>query len=89
MLAHPETTSPVRRGKWVLEQLLCQPPPPPPADVDIPPLVPNDGETMAARLTRRGLGERTRVIHNWADGEALAPRRGAGDALRRAWSIER
>lgn len=27
------TTSPVVRGKWVLEQLLCTPPPPPPADV--------------------------------------------------------
>ena len=26
-------TSPVRRGKWVLEQLMCSAPPPPPADV--------------------------------------------------------
>ncbi|WP_146155360.1 DUF1592 domain-containing protein, partial [Enhygromyxa salina] len=30
VLAHPETTSPVKRGKWVLDQLLCIPPPPPP-----------------------------------------------------------
>ena len=26
-------TSPVRRGEWVLAELLCSPPPPPPADV--------------------------------------------------------
>jgi hypothetical protein len=29
----PTRTSPVRRGKWVLDQLLCQTPPPPPANV--------------------------------------------------------
>ena len=27
-------TSPVKRGKWVLEQLLCSPPPPPPPGVE-------------------------------------------------------
>ena len=31
--SHPNRTSPVKRGKWVLEQLLGSPPPPPPADV--------------------------------------------------------
>ncbi len=31
--SHPDRTSLVRRGKWVLEQLLCSPPPPPPANV--------------------------------------------------------
>ena len=30
----PTRTSPVRRGKWVLEQLLCSAPPPPPAGVE-------------------------------------------------------
>ncbi|HSP79013.1 MAG TPA: DUF1592 domain-containing protein [Myxococcaceae bacterium] len=35
--SHPERTSPVRRGVWVLEQLLCKPPPPPPPNVpDLP-----------------------------------------------------
>jgi hypothetical protein len=33
MTSYPDRTSPVRRGKWVLEQLLCAPPPPPPPDV--------------------------------------------------------
>jgi hypothetical protein len=32
--SHPTTTSPVLRGKWVLENLLGAPPPPPPADLD-------------------------------------------------------
>ncbi len=31
--SHPNRTSPVKRGKWVLEQLLGSPPPPPPGDV--------------------------------------------------------
>jgi len=33
-LSNPTRTSPVKRGKWVLEQLLCSPPPPPPPGVD-------------------------------------------------------
>ena len=32
--SHPTTTSPVLRGKWVLENLIGAPPPPPPADLD-------------------------------------------------------
>jgi Protein of unknown function (DUF1588)/Protein of unknown function (DUF1592) len=28
--SYPQRTSPVKRGAWVLEQLLCSPPPPPP-----------------------------------------------------------
>lgn len=31
--SHPRRTSPVKRGKWVLEQILCRAPPPPPANV--------------------------------------------------------
>ena len=35
--SQPNRTSPVQRGKWVLENLLGTPPPPPPADVpDLP-----------------------------------------------------
>jgi hypothetical protein len=32
--SHPNTTSPVLRGKWVLENILGTPPPPPPPNVD-------------------------------------------------------
>jgi hypothetical protein len=37
VLSHPQVTSPVKRGKWVLEQLLCIPPTPPPPGVDADP----------------------------------------------------
>jgi hypothetical protein len=41
LTAHSDSTSPTRRGKFVLDQLLCQPPPPPPPNVDfkLPPPV--------------------------------------------------
>ena len=32
--SYPKRTSPVKRGKWVLEQLLCSVPPPPPPGVE-------------------------------------------------------
>jgi hypothetical protein len=32
--SQPDRTSPVKRGKWVLDQILCEPPPDPPPDVD-------------------------------------------------------
>jgi hypothetical protein len=47
--SHPTTTSPVLRGKWVLENLLGAPPPPPPPDV--PALKENASD--AAALTMR------------------------------------
>ena len=31
--SHPNRTSPVKRGKWILENILGTPPPPPPPDV--------------------------------------------------------
>jgi len=42
------------------------------------------GETMARRLREEG-ARRVRVIHNWADGEAIRPRRPTDSPLRRAW----
>ena len=44
--SHPNRTSPVVRGKWLLENLLGSPPPPPPPD--IPALVENDEGTEPA-----------------------------------------
>jgi Protein of unknown function (DUF1592)/Protein of unknown function (DUF1588)/Protein of unknown function (DUF1587)/Protein of unknown function (DUF1585)/Protein of unknown function (DUF1595)/Ca-dependent carbohydrate-binding module xylan-binding len=32
--SHADRTSPVKRGQWVLSQLLCAPPPPPPPSVE-------------------------------------------------------
>jgi hypothetical protein len=39
--SHTDRTSPVLRGKWILESIIGMPPPPPPAEV--PALEPNDG----------------------------------------------
>lgn len=46
----PNRTSPVKRGKWVLENLLGTPPPPPPPNV--PPL-PEGGDELKGTLRQR------------------------------------
>ena len=48
--SHADRTSPVVRGKWMLENLLGAPPPPPPANV--PPLK-ERSERDAGRMTMR------------------------------------
>ena len=49
--SHPNRTSPVVRGKWLLENLLGSPPPPPPPD--IPALVENDEGAEPATVRER------------------------------------
>ena len=49
--SHPNRTSPVVRGKWLLENLLGSPPPPPPPD--IPALVENDEGSAPATVRVR------------------------------------
>jgi hypothetical protein len=49
--SYPNRTSPVVRGKWLLENLLAAPPPPPPADV--PPLPDNNAPGQATTLRER------------------------------------
>lgn len=48
--SHPNRTSPVKRGKWVMGQLLCTEPPPPPPN--IPPLPEGEGQggTLRERM---------------------------------------
>jgi hypothetical protein len=53
--SHADRTSPVVRGKWILDNLLGAPPPPPPAVV--PPL---DDSAAAATLTMRQRMEKHR-----------------------------
>ena len=48
--SNPTRTSPVKRGKWVLEQLLGQPPPPPPPNV---PELEVDGKELTGSLRER------------------------------------
>lgn len=47
--SYPQRTSPVKRGAWVLEQLLCSPPPPPPPDVDTSLESPTPDENLTLR----------------------------------------
>jgi mono/diheme cytochrome c family protein len=49
--SNPTRTSPVKRGKWVLEQILGAPPPPPPPDV--PELVEGDKAVLSGSLRQR------------------------------------
>jgi hypothetical protein len=48
--AHPDQTSPVLRGKFVLSRMLCTPPPPPPPDVNVTPPDTSKAATARERL---------------------------------------
>ncbi len=50
LTGRPTRTSPVLRGKWILENLLGTPPPPPPADV---PAFPEDSKKEARSVRER------------------------------------
>jgi hypothetical protein len=48
VLSQPNRTSFVRRGQWVLNDILCTPPPPPPPDV--PAFIPDDSLSVSEQL---------------------------------------
>ncbi len=50
--SNPTRTSPVKRGRWVLEQILGEPPPPPPPNV---PELPNTEQAVAEGSLRKRL----------------------------------
>jgi hypothetical protein len=73
VLSHPTITSPVLRGKWVLEQLLCVTPPPPPPDLEIPSLEDEQGdEPMRDRLARHREDPSCATCHAMMDPIGLA-----------------
>ncbi len=49
LTSHAARTSPVLRGKWILDNLLNSPPPPPPADVPALDESPADGRKLTTR----------------------------------------
>ncbi|MCA9655514.1 MAG: DUF1592 domain-containing protein [Myxococcales bacterium] len=67
VLSHSVTTSPVKRGKWVLEQLMCINPPPPPPGVEIPPLDPAEGGTMREQLEQHRNDPTCAACHSMMD----------------------
>jgi mono/diheme cytochrome c family protein len=66
--SNPTRTSPVKRGKWVLENLFGTPPPPPPPDV---PELKDEGEALTGSLRQRMEQHRSNaacaVCHNRMD----------------------
>jgi hypothetical protein len=72
--SRPNRTSPVIRGKWILQNLLGAPPPPPPADV--PPLPETtDGaapQTMRERMAKHRANPVCASCHNTIDPTGFA-----------------
>lgn len=79
--AHPTRSSPVRRGKWILERLLCQSPPPPPPNIPGLPEGPGRGTARDQAEAHRSRPE-CKACHAAIDplGLALEPFDGVGRA---------
>jgi hypothetical protein len=67
VLSHAAVTSPVKRGKWVLEQLMCISPPPPPPGVEVPPLEPGEGGTVREMLEEHRKNPECAACHDLMD----------------------
>ena len=72
--SNPTRTSPVKRGKWVLDQILGLPPPPPPPEI---PALPDKAEDEAnsplrVRLEKHRADPSCAACHSRLDGYGLA-----------------
>jgi len=66
--AHPDVTSPVQRGKWILERILCSPTPPPPMNVNTAFTAPDTvGLTARAQLEMHRADAVCASCHNFLD----------------------
>ena len=84
--SYPQRTSPVLRGKWILEAVLGTPPPPPPPNV--PDLKEDDHGAATPKTLRERLEEHRRdpvcaSCHSRIDPLGFRPRK-----LRRAGPLE-
>lgn len=66
MTSAPNRTSPVKRGAWVLTQLLCSAPPPPPPNVEAV-LPPTDASTTRELLAQHRANPSCAGCHNLMD----------------------
>ncbi|MGK3988896.1 DUF1592 domain-containing protein [Sorangium sp. So ce136] len=66
--AHAAESSPVHRGKFVREQLLCQPLPPPPAGLDVKPPQPDPTKSTRERFAEHSNNEACGSCHTLIDG---------------------
>lgn len=69
LTSHPLRTSPVLRGKWILETILGTPPPPPPANAGVLPAeeVQKDGLSLRERLEQHRARADCRSCHERID----------------------
>lgn len=65
--SYPTRTSPVKRGKWVLTQLLCSEPPPPPPGVEGLATEVNPTATLRERLEQHRSNPECAVCHQIMD----------------------
>ncbi len=72
LTSNPTRTSPVKRGKWILDNILGEAPPPPPPNV---PALGNDGETFGSlreRMQQHRNDESCAVCHRKMDALGFA-----------------
>lgn len=72
VLAHPNVTSPVKRGHWVVAQLLCIEPPPPPPDAETTVDPSFDEGPMRERLAKHREDPACAACHELMDPVGLA-----------------
>lgn len=65
--SHADRTSPVKRGQWVLGQLLCAPPPPPPPNVEGLPMQSMPTGSLRQRLEAHRAQPVCRSCHDLMD----------------------
>jgi hypothetical protein len=70
--SYPTRTSVVKRGAWVLSQLLCAPPPPPPANVPPFPSGPITATTQKAILAQHRADPACAACHDSMDNIGIA-----------------
>jgi len=66
-LSYPTRTSPVRRGKWVLGNLLCSEPPAPPGNVNTLPQEPVEGTTLREQMEEHSNNPQCAACHKLMD----------------------
>jgi hypothetical protein len=69
LTSHPDTHSPTRRGKWILERLLCRKPPPPPGMIPAfePENVPNGTLRQKLEASHHSMGSTCKGCHAFID----------------------
>lgn len=71
--SNPESTSPVKRGKWVLDNILCAPPPPPPPGAETSDLQAGGAKlSMRERLAEHSRNSACAGCHTMMDPVGLA-----------------